>query len=178
MADQRQEHARRIHQINRRNVIFDGDVLGADHLLRGHGEKRSSFYGGVVGDDHHQTGLDARQSRDYSGRGCAAPLFIHAVRGKGAELEKSSGIGQQVDPLARRQSPLVVLALNSFRSPALANLFFLVAHLRNQVSQKAHVGFETRRRRVHMRLEDGGTRGSEGVDAVVHKKGNLKPTTV
>ena len=36
---QRQEDAGRIHQVNRRHPVFDRDVLGANHFLRGHRER-------------------------------------------------------------------------------------------------------------------------------------------
>ena len=49
---QRQKYARRIHQINRRNVVLNGDVLRPDDLLRRHGEKGAGFHRGVVHNQH------------------------------------------------------------------------------------------------------------------------------
>ena len=66
---QRQKHAGGIHQVDRRHAIFDRDVLRANDLLRGHGEERAGLHGGVVGDDHHQAGLNARQAGDDAGGG-------------------------------------------------------------------------------------------------------------
>ena len=174
---QRQEDSRGIHQVNRRHPVFDRDVLRANHLLRGHGEERARLHGGVVGDDHHQPGLNAGQPRDDAGCGCAAPLFVHAVGGVGAEFEKCSGINQQIDALARREASLAVLALDRFRAAAFADSLFFVAHLRNQVSQEAHVGFKAGRGGIDMRLEYGGTRRRSGINAFVHE-GILKEVTV
>ena len=66
---QRQEHAGGIHQVDRRHAILDGDVLRADHLLAVIGKERAGLHGGVVGDDHHQPAVDARQPGDHAGGG-------------------------------------------------------------------------------------------------------------
>ncbi len=77
---QGQEHAARIHQVNRRNMIVDGDVLRANHFLRRHREKRAGLHCGVVGDDHHQPSGDTRQAGDRAGRWRAAPFLVHFDR--------------------------------------------------------------------------------------------------
>ena len=56
---QRQKNACGIDQVDRRDMVFDGDVLRADHFLGGHREKCAGFYRGVIRDDHHQTARDA-----------------------------------------------------------------------------------------------------------------------
>ena len=75
--------------------------------------------------------------------------------GVGAQFEKCSRIDQQVDTFARGQASLVVLALDRLGPATLANLFLLVAHLRDQVGQESHVGFKARGRWVHTRREHG-----------------------
>ena len=152
----RAENAGGIHQIDRRNTVLNGDILGANHFLRGHGEKCAGLHRGVVGDDHHQPGVNARQAGDHAGGRRASPFFVHAVSGVLAQLEKGSGVDQQIDALARGQASFAVLALDGFGSAALANLFFLIANLRDQVGQKAHVGFKARGGGVHPRLQHGG----------------------
>ena len=75
----------------------------------------------------------------------AAPLFVHAVGGIDAQLEKSSGIDQQFDALARSEASFVVLVFDGFCAAAFANLFAFIAHLRHEIGQEAHVGLEARR---------------------------------
>ena len=60
---QRQKYARGIDQINRGNVIFDGNILRADDFLRREREERSGLHRGVVGDDHHQAAADPSRAR-------------------------------------------------------------------------------------------------------------------
>ena len=172
-----QKDSRRIHQINRRHAVLDRDVLGANHFLRGHGEEGARLHRRIVGDDHHQPGLNARQSGDHAGSRSAAPFFIHAVGRVGAQFEKCSGINQQIDALARGEASLVVLALDRFGPAAFADFLFFIAHLRNQVGQEAHVGFKARRGGIDVRLENGGTRGRSGINAFVHEL-SLKEVTV
>ena len=76
---QRKKNARGIDQINRGDTILDGDVLRADHFLRGHREERAGFHGGVVGDDHHAAACDMAEAGDRACGGRAAPFFVHFV---------------------------------------------------------------------------------------------------
>ena len=73
-------------------MVFDGDVLGANHLLRGHGKKRSRLHRSVVGDDHYQASVNSRQPRNHPRRRRTAPFLIHAVRGIFAQFEKAAWI--------------------------------------------------------------------------------------
>ena len=97
---QREEDSGGIDQVDRRDAIFDGDVLRADDFLRGHGEEGAGFDGGVVDDEHDQAGVDASESGDHAGGRRASPFFVHFVRGIEAEFEERAGIGEQVDALA------------------------------------------------------------------------------
>ena len=85
---QRQKIARRIHQIDRRNVILDRDILRANDFLRRHREKRAGFHRRVVGDDHHQAPGYAPETRDDARGRRAAPFLVHLVCGVEAQLEK------------------------------------------------------------------------------------------
>ena len=76
---QREKNAAGIHEIDRGNAIFDGDILRANDFFRGHREKRAGLHGGVVGDDHHAAARDAAEPGDRAGGGCAAPLLVHFV---------------------------------------------------------------------------------------------------
>ena len=60
---QRKKNAGGIDQVNRGDAIFDGDVLRANHFLRGHREERAGFHGGVVGDDHHAAAGNVARGR-------------------------------------------------------------------------------------------------------------------
>ncbi len=85
---QRQENAGGVDQIDRRNVVFDGDVLRANDLLRRHGKERAGLDRRVVHDQHDQPSLHPRQAGDHAGRRRAAPLFVHAPRDVRAQLEE------------------------------------------------------------------------------------------
>jgi hypothetical protein len=78
---QREEDSGGVDEVDRRNAIFDGDVLRADDLLRGHGKEGAGFDGGVVHDEHDHAGVDAGKSGDNAGGGGATPFFVHFVRG-------------------------------------------------------------------------------------------------
>ena len=122
-----QKNAGGIDQINRGDAIFDGDVLRADHFLRGHREKSARFDRGVVGDDHHQPAGNAREAGDRSRGGRAAPFLVHFVGGVDAQLEEVRfRIDQLGDALARREAAFLVLRFDGFGAAALADLFFFV----------------------------------------------------
>src|SRR5690606_489826 len=46
-----QVHAGAVHQVDDGQTVLDGDLLGAQVLLAGHGEPGAGLHGGVVG--HH-----------------------------------------------------------------------------------------------------------------------------
>jgi len=71
-----------------------------------------------------------------------------------------------------------VLALNRFWPTALADFLLLITYLRNHVGQKTHVGFEARRRRIHARFEDAGSRGRTEFVSVGHEGNSQEPLTV
>ena len=68
-----EEHAGGVDEINGGDAIFDGDVLGANHFFRGHGEKRAGFYGGVVDDEHEGAAGNFGQAGDRRLRAGAPP---------------------------------------------------------------------------------------------------------
>ena len=124
---QRKKNAGGIDQINGGNVIFDGDILGADHLLGRHREECAGFYRGIVRDDHHAPAGDSSQPGDGSGGGRSAPLLIHFVCGVDSKLEEfRAGIDEFGDALARRQTAFFVLRFDGLRPASLADfLLFL-----------------------------------------------------
>ena len=153
---EREKNAGGIDEINGGDVIFDGDVLRADDFFRGHREKRAGFYGGVVGDEHEHAAADACEAGDRACRGCAAPFFVHFVRGVGAELkEMRAGIDQLRDAFARGEPAFFVLRLDGFRAAALRDLRFFVLDLSDEIDDLAAVFGEVRRLGVNTGFQDG-----------------------
>jgi hypothetical protein len=98
----RQVRAARVDQIDARQVIIEGDFLGAQVLLNGDREIRAAFHGGVVADDD---AFAARYPSD-AGDDASARSFavIHAVGGQRRQLQKGRGrIDQPLDPFARQE---------------------------------------------------------------------------
>ena len=76
---ERQEHACGVHEIQRRNTIFEGNHLRAEYLLGGHGEKGASLDRGVVGYDHAEASAHASEAGYDSCPGGASVVGIHFV---------------------------------------------------------------------------------------------------
>ena len=122
-----QKNAGGIDQIDRRDAILDGDVLRANHFLRGHREERAGLHRGVVGDDHHAAPGDVAEAGNGAGGGRAAPFLVHFVGGVEAQLEEfRAGIDQFGDALARGEAAFLVLRFDGFCAAALADLFLFV----------------------------------------------------
>jgi hypothetical protein len=166
---QRKEDSGGVDEVNRRDAIFDGDVLRADDFLRGHGKEGAGFDGGVVHDQHDHAALDAGESGDDAGGGGASPFFIHFVRRIDAEFEKRPGVGEQMDALAGGEARFGVLALDGFWASAFADFFLLVADLGDQVGERAHVRFEAQRAGVKLGGDDVVDRESRGIGTFAHE---------
>ena len=132
------------------------------------GKEGAGFDGGVVDDQHDHAGLDAGESGDDAGGGRASPFFVHAVGGVEAEFEESTGVGEQVDALAGGQAVLGVLALDGLRTSALADFFFFVANLGNQIGKSSHVRFIAQRGRIEFGGEHVVDRDRGGFGTVGH----------
>ena len=138
-----QENSRGIHQINRGNPILHGDVLGANHLLCGHREKRAGFHSRIIGNEHERASAHFRQSGDGASARCATPFFIHFVRGIDSQFKKArTRIDQLGDALAGGQAALFVLRFDGLCAATHANLFFLVLDGGKQIDGAAGVLFE------------------------------------
>ena len=98
----RQVGPARVHQIDARQAVLLGYLLGAQVLLHRHGEVGAAFNRRVVGDDHHLATRDAADPRDHAGgRGFAV---VHGVGGQLADLQEGrAGIQQPLDPVAGQQ---------------------------------------------------------------------------
>ena len=97
----RQEHAGRVDEINRRDTILNRDVLSSDNFLCSRGEESAGFYGGIIGDDHYQAGVNAREPGHHTRRGRTAPIFVHAEGGVDAEFEECARISQKINAFTR-----------------------------------------------------------------------------
>ncbi len=142
---QRQKDAGRIDQVDRGDVVVDGDVLRADDLLRRHREERAGLHRRIVDDEHDQAALHARQSGHHAGRRRAAPLFIHAPRYVRAKLEElRARIDEQRNAFARGQAALLVLRLDGLFAAALLDDFFFVADTGDQFGHGILIALEAR----------------------------------
>ena len=143
---QRQKNAGGIDQVDRGNVIVDGDVLRANDLLRRHGKERAGLHGGVVHDEHDQAPVHSRQAGDHARGRRAAPLFVHAPGGVGAEFEElGAGIDQQRNALARGQPSFLVLRLDGLLAAALLDGLFVRSKSSYQFSDGVLVVLEAGR---------------------------------
>ena len=153
----RQVDARRVHEVEDRDVVFQGDLLGAQVLLRGDRKPRAGLHGGVVGDDHAEAARDVPQAHHGTACGAAALLLVHLVAGKQAELlEVVRGVHERFDALARGHLAALVLPLDSLLAAAFADLRRTLAH-------RLHKGFVM----SHARLEGGVGRGGVGAEGCV-----------
>ncbi len=155
---ERKKNAGGIDEIDGGNTIFDGDVLGADDFLGGHGEEGAGFYGGVVGDDHEEATGNATETGDDAGGGSAAPFFVHFVGGVDAEFEEmSAGIDESGDAFAGGEAILFVLGFDGFGATTLTDLFFLILDGGEEGDHLLGVLFELRGLEI-----DGGFQGGHG----------------
>ncbi len=116
---QRQEHAGRVDQVDQRQPVLQGDLLGPEDLLAGDREPRPGLDGRVVGDDdaaparHRPDGGDDPRGRR------AAPLRVHPPAGPHPELEtRRAGVEQRRDALAGEHLALAAKALRGLRAAA------------------------------------------------------------
>ena len=85
---EREKNARRIHQIDRRNVILDGDILRPNHFFCRHGEERAGFHCCVVSNKHEGAAANRGEARDRASARCATPFFVHFERGINPKLKE------------------------------------------------------------------------------------------
>jgi hypothetical protein len=98
----RQVRPAAVDQIDARQAVLLGDLLGAQVLLHRHREIGAALHGGVVGDDHHLAARDPADAGDHAGAGRLA--VIEVAGGQLADLqERRAGIQQALDALARQQ---------------------------------------------------------------------------
>ena len=131
----RQEDAGRIDEVDDGEVVFEGDLLGAEVLLGRHGKPRAGLDGGVVRDDYAQPALDAPEHDDDARRRAAADVLVHPVGRPQPDLQEVAAVAERGDALAGGHLAAAVLALDPL--PAAAELDLLLARL--QRSQRVLV---------------------------------------
>ena len=119
-----------------------------------------------------------KSSDDASGRS-AAPLFVHFVCGIKSKFEKGARIGEKINAFTGGQTRLGMLTINCFLASSFTDLLLFVPNLRDQVRQRAHVGFETKRAGVDFRREYVVDVQCRGIGMFAHEDwfGNDRETT-
>jgi len=146
----RQERAAGVDEVDARQVVLEGDLLGAEVLLHRQREVGPALNRGVVGDDHALGAVDEADAGDDAGGRCLA--VVHAVRREPAELEeRRARIEQQLDALAREE--LAELVLTRDPAAAGAGLAGLVTQGAHQHTHRGVVGGELRIGRIDVGRE-------------------------
>ena len=97
-----QIRAARVDQVNARQVVLLGNLLGPQMLFHGHGVISAALDSGVIANNHTIHATDPTQARNHTGARCIP--VVHAVGGQGAEFQKRGArVQQQRDPFAWRQ---------------------------------------------------------------------------
>ena len=143
---ERQEGSARVDEVDAREVVLLGHLLGAQVLLDGEREVRAALHGGVVRDDDAAAALDHADPRDDPGRRRLSVVDLPG--GERVQLEeRRAGVDEQVDPLARRELAARAMPLGRLLAAAGGDERGSLAQLREQ---PLHVGVprgERRRRR-------------------------------
>ena len=125
-----------IDQIDDRHAVAHGDFLRAQNLGDGFGPPGAGFHRGVVGDDDGGAAFDFADAGDDAGGGGLAVVLV--VGDEQADFEEArAGIEQVGDAFARRQFAGFVLLLDFRWAAALAESFFELVEL---LDEMAHVG--------------------------------------
>ena len=148
----RQKGTAGVDQVDARQVVLLGDLLGAQVLLDRHRVVGAAFHGGIVGDDHAFGAFDPADAGDQPG--CRCIVVVHAVGGKLADLEEGRArIEQVVDALARQKFAAAGVPRARSLATALRDLRGLGAQIVDERAQSLRIGFELRRARIDMRLD-------------------------
>jgi hypothetical protein len=132
----RQERTARVDQVNARQVVLLGDLLGAQMLLNGQREVRAALDRCVVGDHHAMPAFDGYDAGHDACRGRF--VAVDAARRERRELQEGrERVGQPVDPLARGQ-------LAAFSMPGQRLGAAPAAHARQTIAQVGDLGRKVR----------------------------------
>ena len=114
---ERQERAAGVDEVDARQPVLLGDLLGTEVLLDRDREVRAALHRRVVGDEHALAPLDDADSGDDPGGGRL--VVVEPPRGERGELEERGvRVDEQVDPLAGGQLPARAVALDRLLASA------------------------------------------------------------
>ena len=105
----RQVGAAAVDQVDHRQAVVLGDLLGPHVLLHRLGEERAALHRRVVGDDHARRAVDHADAGDDAGR--RHLVVVEPPGGQRRQLEeRRERIEQQVDALAHQHLAALVVA--------------------------------------------------------------------
>ena len=108
---EREERATAVDEIDARQPILEGDLLGSKVLLDRHRVVGAAFDGRVVGDDDAGRALDPADAGDDARAGRV--VVVQAGRGEGAQFqERAAGVREAVDALPDGQLAALAMALD------------------------------------------------------------------
>ena len=115
-----QERAAGVDEVDARQVVVQGDFLGAEVFFDGHRIVAAAFDGGVVGDDDGFASGDASDAGDDPCGGCVVPVgAVHAVGGERGEVEEGRArVEEGVAPFAGEEFAAGFVAFAGVRGPA------------------------------------------------------------
>ena len=133
---ERQERPARVDEVDAREAVLLGHLLGAEVLLDGEREVRAALHGGVVRDDDAAAALDHADAGHDPGRRRLAVVDVPG--GEGVQLEeRGAGVDEQVDALAGGELAARAVALGGLLAAACGDERRPLAQLREQA---LHVG--------------------------------------
>jgi hypothetical protein len=154
-----QEGAAGVHEIDARQPVVQGDLLGAQMLLDRHRVIGAALDRGVIGDHHHLTARHPADPGDHPG-GRRLPV-VHPVGGQRCQFEKGGArVEQPVHPVPGQQlSPRGVARAGSLAA-AEPRGGQLVAQVRGQRGMGPRIGLIRLRRRISGAGQGGCCHGS------------------
>ncbi len=152
---ERQEGAARVDEVDARQPVLLGDLLGAQVLLDRHREVGAALDRGVVGDDHALLALDDADPGDDSRAGRLTLVELPGC--ERAELEEGgAGVDEPVDPLARGHLPARPVALDGLLAASSPDLTGALAQLGDEglhpvaaLRERLGLAFDLRRQQRH-----------------------------
>ena len=128
---EREEHAPRVDQIDRREPVLERDLLSPDVLPDGDRVVGTPLHRGVVGDDHAFLAGNGSDPGHDARRGDL--VLVETGAGERRELQEGRvGIEQPFDPLPHEELPSLALELDRLGGAPLPDLVEAAAKVRGQ----------------------------------------------
>ena len=97
-----QERAARVDEVDARQLVLEGDLLGAQVLLHRHRVVGAALDGGVVGDDEHLSAVHHADAGDDAGAGAGAA--VQALGGERRDLQERAALSSSWSTRSRGSS--------------------------------------------------------------------------